>query len=366
MAGLKITRRQFNKYLAAGLLLGSARANALITEHKDRLPGKDSVTKLHVAAIQMVPKLCDVQSNLNQAEHLVRQALGKGAKWIILPEMFTSGSSFHPDMQNAIQPLDGAPLKLLQKLSHEGNAVIGGSFLAMREQQVFNTFVLVFPNGSFVQHDKDQPTYWENCYYKSGSDDGVLPTPIGPVGSILCWEFIRSKTAKRLLSKVNMVVGGSCWWTLPDEADSDSPRRAANLKMLQQAPPRMAKMLGVPVIHGSHAGRFEGYFSPDLPDVEYNSAFLGEAMIVDAHGKVLASRSEKSGEGIVTATVELPAKPSPSEVIPDRFWIPKEMPNDWKESWKRWLDNGADYYEMVTVPYINTGVINEYTPKYLR
>jgi len=321
---------------------------------------------LQAAAIQMVPKLGDVQSNLNQAEHLVRQALRKGATWIVLPEMFTSAAAFHPDMLKAIQPLDGAPLQLLKTLSREGNAVIGGSFLARRDHQVFNTFVLVFPDGAVVQHDKDQPTYWENCYYKGGSDDGVLPTPIGPVGSVLCWEFIRSKTAKRLLNKVNMVVGGSCWWTLPDDADPDSPRRAANLKMLQHAPPQMARMLGVPVIHGSHAGAFEGFFSPQLPDVPYKSAYLGEAMIVDAHGKVLARRSQKSGEGIVTALVEVPDKAVPSEKVPERFWIPEEMPDDWKEAWKRWFDTGADYYERVTAHYLETGAINEYTPKYLR
>lgn len=366
MARPKITRRQFSKWLATSMLLGSTRGNALTAGNEEKLVGKDKSIRLHVAAIQMVPKLGDVESNLNQAELLIRQALRQGAQWIVLPEMFTSAAAFHPDMFKAIQPLDGAPIKLLKKLSREGNAVIGGSFLARREQQVFNTFVLVFPNGSVVQHDKDQPTYWENCYYKGGNDDGVLPTPIGPVGSVLCWEFIRSKTAKRLLNKVNMVVGGSCWWTLPDAADPESPRRAANLKMLQQAPPRMAKMLGVPVIHGSHAGRFEGYFSPELSDVEYNSAFLGEAMIVDASGKVLANRPQKSGEGVVTAMVELPGKPSPSEMIPSRFWIPKEMPNDWKESWIRWFDKGADYYEMVTAHYIKTGIINEYIPKYLR
>jgi len=314
----------------------------------------------------MSPKLGDVTSNLNQAERLVREALQKDARWIVLPEMFTSAVAFHPDMLKAIEPIDGAPLQLLKRLAREGNTVIGGSFLAKHGQQVFNTFVLVFPDGSFVQHDKDLPTYWENCYYKKGKDDGVLATPIGPVGSVLCWEFIRSETARRLANKVKMVVGGSCWWTLPDDADADSPRRAANLKMLQQAPVRMARMLGVPVIHGSHAGKFEGFFSPELADVPYNSTYLGEAMIVDAHGQVLGRRAQYAGEGVVTAEVVLSGKPVPSESIPETFWIPKEMPDDWKEAWERWFDTGADYYEMVTARYLGTGVVSEYTPKYLR
>lgn len=366
MARSSITRRQFNKWLAGTLFLGSSRLHAQTDILKSNSLGKNPPDKLHVAAIQMVPKLADVASNLNQAEHLIRRALQKGAQWIALPEMFTSAAAFHPDMHKAIQPVDGAPLQLLKKLSREGNAVIGGSFLARHNQQVLNTFVLVFPDGSVALHNKDLPTYWENCYYKKGNDDGVVSTPIGPVGSILCWEFIRSQTARRLLNKVKMIVGGSCWWTLPDDADPGSPRRAANLKMLQQAAPRMARMLGVPVVHGSHAGRFEGFFSPELPDVPYNSEYLGEAMIVDAQGKVLARIPKDNAEGVITAKVEIPTDPAPSVSIPDRFWIPDEMPEDWKDSWQRWFDKGSDYYELVTAPYLETGVINEYTPKYMR
>ena len=163
-----------------------------------------------------------------------------------------------------------------------------------------------------------------------------------------------------------MVVGGSCWWTLPEDSDTNSPRWAANLKMIQDAPIRMARMLGVPVIHGSHAGDFEGFFSPELPDVPYNSSYLGETMIVDAQGRVLASRSKDQGEGVVLAEVQISAKAVPSETIPETFWIPKEMPEDWKDSWERWFVSGADYYELVTKPFLKEGIINEYEPPYLR
>lgn len=363
MSKSSITRRQFNKLLAGSVGLCAMPFKAQIAAAKMT---KLAQHRLHAAAIQMVPKLGDLRWNLNQAEHLIQQALRQGAEWIILPEMFTSAAAFHDNMLTAIQPLDGEPFQLLKRLARQGNAVIGGSFLASRMQHVFNTFVLMFPDGSFVRHDKDLPTYWENCYYQGGQDNGVMSTPIGPVGSILCWEFIRSKTATRLLNKVKLVVGGSCWWTLPDDADANSPRRAANLKMLQEAPPRMARMLGVPVIHGSHAGRFEGFFSPELPDVAYNSDFLGEAMIVDAQGKVLVHRPHQDGEGVITATVDVPAATQPSEAIPERFWIPKEMPEDWKQSWQRWFAKGGDYYEMVTRPYLATGKINEYIPPYMR
>jgi len=355
------SRRRFNKWLAAGLCVSALPLHSRPTDAKSLEP-----RQLHAAAIQMVPKLGDLRWNLNQAEHLIKQALQQGAEWIILPEMFTSAAAFHNNILKAIQPLDGEPLQMLRRLSHRGKAVIGGSFLAVRNQQVYNSFVLVFPDGHYVRHDKDQPTYWENCYYRGGKDDGVLKTPLGPVGSALCWEFIRSQTARRLLNKVKLVVGGSCWWTLPDDADPDSPRRAANKQMIREAAPRMARMLGVPVIHGSHAGRFEGFFSPELPDVAYNSSYLGEAMIVDAQGEVLAQRTQKQGEGVVTAKLTLPDTATPGESIPDRVWIPRQMPEDWKSAFTRWVDKGGDYYNLVTTSYLKTGRIREYVPRFMR
>jgi len=353
----KINRRQFNQWLAASILLASTGLKAKV-EQKPR--------QLHVAAIQMEPKIADVSYNLEQAERLIIEAQNKGATWIVLPEMFTTAMAFHPDMMPTLEPFDGKALKMMKRLAAQGNTVIGGSFLAITKAGVFNTFALVFPDGRTVTHDKDLPTYWENCYYQRGHDDGVLETPIGNVGSILCWEFLRSQTAKRLVNKVDFVMGSSCWWTVPDEVEEDSPFRKANINMLKSSIPDMARMLGVPIVHGSHAGRFEAFFSPELPDVDYHSSFLGETMIVDAKGSVLRRRSLSEGAGIVTATIDINKIQKPSMSIPDRFWMPKEMPIEWKESWLRWFDAGEDYYKTVTSHYLKTGEIDEYEPPYMR
>jgi len=357
MSKNKITRRQFNQWLTASVLLGSTGLKAA-TANKTK--------SLDVAAIQMEPKIADVSYNLEQAERLVIDAQNKGASWIVLPEMFSTAMAFHPDMLSTIEPFDGVTLKMMKRLARQGNTVIGGSFLAQRKEGVFNSFVLVFPDGSVVKHDKDLPTYWENCYYQKGSDDGVLETPIGKVGSILCWEYLRSQTARRLVNKVDFVMGGSCWWSTPDEVEQDSPFRTINLKMLKQSVPQMARMLGVPIVNGSHAGRFEAFFSPELPDVEYNSSFLGETMIADAQGHILASRSLAEGAGVITATIDIKQQPQPIEPIPDRFWIPEDMPKEWKASWLRWFDAGEDYYKIITDPYLKTGELLEYEPPYMR
>jgi len=356
MTALKISRRRFVECLVAGLAAGLPGVPAALTP----------VRRIRAAAIQMTPKLGDVEANLAQTEQLIDEAIRRGAEWILLPEMFTTAAAFHESMVPAVRPLDGAPAELLHNKATRHQVTVGGSFLARDGNKVHNSFLLFLPDGSRYRHDKDQPTYWETCYYEDGSDEGVLHTAAGDIGVALCWEMIRSRTARRLLGKIQVLLTGSTWWTLPDEADANHPYRETNLEMLQQAPPTLARLLGVPVIHASHAGPFSGFDSPELPDVPYDSMYLGETMICDAQGNKLDRLSMEQGAGLVLAEVDLPEVPNPLAPISDRFWLPEQMPDEWKEAWTRWLPRGEDYYRTVTLPYLRTSELEEYVPPYLR
>ncbi len=196
---------------------------------------------IKVAAIQMCAEFGNVAENLRKAEILLKEALEKGAKWAILPEFFTSGVGFHPDILKAALPLEGPALSLMHEMAGAYNAVVGGSFICRRDGDNYNTFLLVSPDGSYDRHDKDLPTMWENCYYRGGSDDGVLDSPVGKVGAALCWEFVRTQTARRLRGKVEMVVGGTCWWDMPKHGFGlPKSLSESNRKILHETPGRFA------------------------------------------------------------------------------------------------------------------------------
>jgi predicted amidohydrolase len=298
----------------------------------------------------MQAEIGDVTRNLAKAQVLVREAFACGAEWVILPEFFTSAMAFLPSMLDAARPLDGEPLRLLINLAKQHGGVVGGSFIALRGENAYNTFALAFPDGAVFFHDKDQPTMWENCYYIGGNDDGILETPAGPVGAALCWEMIRSQTATRLLRKVKLIVGGSCWWDLPDDAPPHrEPLRARNLALLTETPGRLARMLGVPVIHASHCGAFEGLALKEQM-TPYRSHYLGEAQIVDGHGKILARMAREDGEGIIVAEITPGAVDLALEPIPDRFWIP-ELWDPLLPAWERENRLGQEYYHGTAQSY---------------
>ena len=47
--------------------------------------------KLKVAAIQMDCELGNVDGNLAKAGKLIQEAVEKGAKWVVFPELFNTG-----------------------------------------------------------------------------------------------------------------------------------------------------------------------------------------------------------------------------------------------------------------------------------
>ena len=312
--------------------------------------------KLRVAAVQMKARLGDTGYNIDAAERLAKEAFRQGADWVILPEFFTSAMGFHPKMLDAALPLEGRPMEMLKGLAREHSGVVGGSYIALRGRHSYNTFVLALPDGTTLMHDKDQPTMWENCYYQGGNDEGILNTPAWSTGVVLCWEFVRTRTARRMLGRVDLVVGGSCWWTLPEKSLPGFPAglHDRNLEIMVRTPARFAGLLGVPVVHAAHAGGFEGGL-PLFPGFPYRSHYLGETQIVDGAGRILARMRREDGEGFVSAELDLSEKHDPLESVPEGFWIPN-LPRAFRLLWAIQNLHGKHYYLRKTFAYRQRGI----------
>lgn len=279
---------------------------------------------MRVAAVQIATRVADPDANIESCSRLSLRAVGEGARFIALPEFFNTGVAFEPRLVGAIETLDGKAARFLAEFSKSHDVVLGGSFLCRLPDGSVRNRYLCFASGALVgQHDKDLPTMWENAFYEGGdaADVGVLGTYEGTrIGAAVCWEFMRTQTVRRLRSRVDLVMGGSCWWSVPTNFPNwlqraSEPENANNaLAAVQDT----ARLIGVPILHASHSGSVECPM-PGLP-IRYRGYFEGHAAIVDAHGKVLAHRSASEGEGFVLADVSLGARPT-SEDIPAGYWL---------------------------------------------
>lgn len=290
-------------------------------------------TDVRMAAVQLEATVGNREATVDRALSLAESALADGADVVALPEFFTTRIVFDERVWSAVEPPEPSTVERLEELAADHDATIGGSILARRGPDVYNTYWVVGPDGVAGTHDKDIPTMWENAFYVGGSDDGVVETAHGTTGVAVCWELIRQQTLDRLAGRIQYALTGNHWWTLPDNWPLVDrvlgSVRQYNRYLAENAPVEFARELGVPVVHAAHCGSFEGRFLTypgDERGLPYRSSYVGATQIVDGDGTVLARRDVDEGPGVVAATVEVPDSP-PTDVpaarsSPDRFWVP--------------------------------------------
>lgn len=289
------------------------------------MKASEQTTAIKVAAIQLDTVIGDTEKNLSACERLVRDAVVAGAAIVALPEFFNTGVSWKPALINVIENENGTSAMFLQRISEQHNIILGGSFMCRLGDGSVRNRYLCFDHGKLIgKHDKDLPTMWENAFYEGGAadDNGVLGTVRGTrFGTAVCWEFLRTATSRRLRGKVDVIIGGSHWWSMPMNwpAWLIGKAEAYNNANLLRTVQRTAALVGAPVIHASHCN----YFDCDIPGLsfmKYRGQLEGHTCVIDGSGNVLSSRSKEEGEGIVVADI-VPGSVAPDQPVPDRFWL---------------------------------------------
>lgn len=276
---------------------------------------------VRVAAVQLEAEVGNIDANLAMCSDLAAAAVRQGAQWIVLPEFFSTGMANRPELAQNAPPPDGAPTVLLQHLARTHDVHIAGSTLVRDgDGQVRNAFFAVGPDGTILgRHDKDLPTMWENALYVGGGDPGRIDAGATTVGVAMCWELLRSQTAARLAGRVDMVLSGSAWWSIPPWPPRPVLRwlERRNTTRAVLAPSVFARYVGAPVIHAAHAGDVS--CPMPLAGFTYSGHCEGGASVSAPDGTVLALRRRADGPGVAIAEVT-PARSTPTPV-PDRFWL---------------------------------------------
>jgi nitrilase len=82
---------------------------------------------------------------------------------------------------------------------------------------LYNTLVVVRPDGLLHRHRKLMPTMQERLFHGIGPGDDLAPvdTPVGRVGGLICWEN------RMPLARWAVYQGGPQLWVAPTADDSD-------------------------------------------------------------------------------------------------------------------------------------------------
>jgi N-carbamoylputrescine amidase len=150
-----------------------------------------------VGLVQM-SMTADPQANLEKAIARIREAAGRGATLICLPELFRTlyiGQREDHDLFNLAEPVPGPSTEALGRVARELGVVIVASLFERRAPGLYhNTAAILDADGTVAgiyrkMHIPDDPSYYEKFYFTPG-DLGfkAFDTAAGRIGTLICWD----------------------------------------------------------------------------------------------------------------------------------------------------------------------------------
>jgi predicted amidohydrolase len=154
---------------------------------------------MRVGLLQFVPRPGDVSANLS---HITRALSGVGADLIVLPELCTTGYLFasRDEVTKLSEPVPAGPTcAAMAALSRDTNITIVWGMAESAGQRVFNSAVMVTPQGEFHVYHKAHLFVDEKDLF----DRGDSPFPVfdlGPVkvGMLVCFDHFFPEAARSL------------------------------------------------------------------------------------------------------------------------------------------------------------------------
>jgi len=155
-----------------------------------------------VAFVQMRPELLNPEVNYERADKLVREAAGKGASLIVLPELFDTGYVFNDieELESIAQPVpSGKTVEFLEWLAQEVESFIVSGTAEKADDGFYNSAVVVGPSGYIGKYRKTHLFDREKLFFKPG-DTGFRVFDLGfaKVGVMICFDWFFPESARTL------------------------------------------------------------------------------------------------------------------------------------------------------------------------
>jgi nitrilase len=269
---------------------------------------------VRVAALQATPVILDADASVDKAVRLLGEAADQGVQLAVLPETFVplypsnswarkaaAFGGFDELWERLWDNSVDVPGPLVDRLAdacreHSIHCAIGvNERESERPGSLYNTLLLIGPEGLIWKHRKLMPTHHEKLFHGFGKGDDlqVAETPLGRIGGLICWEN------RMPLARYAMYRSGPQLWVAPTADDSDV--WIANMRHI--AVESGAFVIGAPQYIPRSA--FPDDFPVELPDREVFGR--GGAVIVEPdEGEVIAGPLYDE-EGMLVADCDLRA-----------------------------------------------------------
>lgn len=275
-----------------------------------------SFETVRVAAIQATPVILDAEATVDKAIALLHEAADAGARLAVLPETFVSvypsnawakgvtsfggwDELWERFWHSSVDVRGPLVAKLVATCAErELHCVIG---VNEREDErpgsVYNTMLVLGPDGLVHRHRKLMPTMQERLFHGVGAGDDldVVELPgIGRVGGLICWEN------RMPLARWAVYGGGPQIWVAPTADDSDGWLASMRHIAIESG----AYVISVPQYIPATA--FPADFPIELPEGKAVFGDGGAVIVEPAGGNVIAGPL-RGEEGMLVADLDLAA-----------------------------------------------------------
>jgi N-carbamoylputrescine amidase len=245
----------------------------------------------------------DITANLNKIELHVREAARRGAKLVVLQELF-EGPYFCIDIDAAhnkrAKPFKGHPtVARLASLAKELGVVLPVSFFEEDGSRRFNSLSMIDADGKVLGlyrkgHIPDAPGYSEKFYFANGDTGFVVhDTAVGKVGAGICWDQWFPEAARC------MVLQGAEILIYPTAIGSEPSDPAWDSRDHWQR-----------VMQGHAGANLTPLIASNRVGIETGKSgamvFYGSSFIADHTGAKLAE-ADRVTEGVITASLDMKA-----------------------------------------------------------
>jgi predicted amidohydrolase len=143
---------------------------------------------LHVAIIQShLAWENPVQNRINFTKKI--EEISNNVDLIVLPEMFTSGFTMHP--QYVAETMEGKTIVWMKKLAYDKQCAIVGSLVITENNKYYNRLVFVHPNGLIDTYDK-RHTFTlagEDKVYEKGNAKLIVNYNGFKIRPLICYDL---------------------------------------------------------------------------------------------------------------------------------------------------------------------------------
>ncbi|MGD0049632.1 MAG: carbon-nitrogen hydrolase [Bryobacteraceae bacterium] len=255
-------------------------------------------SKFRIGLIQMACAV-DPNENLAKAEWRIREAAGRGAQIVCLPELFRSQYFCREEdakFFDLAEPVPGPTVESLSRLSRELKVVIVGSIFERRAAGVYHNTALVFDADGLLlgmyrkMHIPDDPLYCEKYYFTPG-DLGFrcFDTRYARIAPLVCWDQWYPEAARLA------ALGGAQVLFYPT-AIGWHPAEKRELGAAQHDAWRTIQR-GHAIANGLYvaAANRVGYEGPPERGLE----FWGGSFVADPFGQMLAEAGHEKEETLI-------------------------------------------------------------------